>query len=267
MQKENPLDVVEYVYMDDMDLEGWMWEFIRRSSDYQDKYTEIINTLYEDYPYNVLRKHMPALNKMGIASISWNFNRDEYDDLRSDCFLYAEVASSSPDFRCFEGIPNPSKRYIDLKESNEFKNAAQDLHFITGIRPFKTGFLSNINDGSQYERLIERLAMPVPEETLYVGIARTIKIGNLGTYLLPRLKKILEERSGRMRMSKWKNYLISYDLRARGLTYSQISTYMTRACSEEDDERLCDERNIENYHAQAVTLINGGYKKLLYLGD
>ena len=101
--------------------------------------------------------------------------------------------------------------------------------------------------------------------------------------VLKQVGNILNEspsfKEKRKRNDKWNYYLIAYDLFTERYNYDSISQILTIAFEKEntieeamkktkeqrikDRRKLFDVRNIENYHKEALRLINGGYKEYL----
>lgn len=283
-----------------MTLEAWMWESIRRNPDYIALYNEIRNDFMTvdilqddedlegihdnilDSPIGLKLKRL--LNEFGIqVSLikpkphdADNFmNIDKYD------FLIE--------------IPNPTKGYDQFCRKTPEIEGGKSVRCLTLTVDNKNSFIVDgryLNTSSFLGEECRKVMMedlpPVdPSDTIYVGISMSAKksdiLQDIGTLITPMLKTTKK----RARDDKWNYYFIAYDLFIEGYKYSNISKIMSKAYENEvpeeiqDEEalkkdnilkkkakalmRLFDEKNIENYHKNALQLINGGYKDHLFL--
>ncbi|MEO5357141.1 MAG: hypothetical protein H7844_07575 [Nitrospirae bacterium YQR-1] len=71
-------------------------------------------------------------------------------------------------------------------------------------------------------------------------------------------------KDSRKHIKKWKYYLIVFDLKKNGKSYSKISTLLMKAYSKDKNVvKLLDEKNIEHYYKEALELIESGYKEYI----
>jgi len=121
--------------------------------------------------------------------------------------------------------------------------------------------------------------MPSPENTIYVGISKKARIRDIKNYLLPILSKSwLNPDKPKIRTDKWKYYLIVYDLKEKypDVSYEDIANILSeaypdikikkgKAIKKVEGSDFFTIKNCENFYKSALALINGDYKKYLYL--
>jgi hypothetical protein len=125
---------------------------------------------------------------------------------------------------------------------------------------------------------VERYALDdePDKDTFYVAISRWATNSDLKKHLLAKIKNYLIPDKPRMHDSKWKFYLIVFDLQEKSgdeNIYDFISNLLIEAYHRSEimtkkgkPTKLTvpfDVENIENYHKNACSLIAGGYKKYL----
>lgn len=109
------------------------------------------------------------------------------------------------------------------------------------------------------------VTMGTPFETIYIGVSIWGRLKDVQKALEPHLKSLLKPPKTRIRANdKWKYYLITYDLKTIGIDYERIAFILSEYYKPPKAD-VFDIRTIENYHKSALALINGGYKKYLYL--
>ncbi len=165
------------------------------------------------------------------------------------------------------GLPRPEIRYCDFKKSLYPPISGELVRCFT-FEQLKRETDSHPVFGRAYSSPLELLYISKkrPEDTIFLGVSRTANISDVEKSLIPKLKELLRPNRGRVRTDKWKFYLIVYDLKARGLTFTEIAGEIDKLTQTEDltsQNLIVDIRSIENYYKNALALINGGYKKYL----
>lgn len=243
----------DYDYMDDMPLEGWIWEIIRRSETYNREYEKLEKTVKSKKGIaEALGIFQEEAEKMGI-DIPYRFHFEKnFKKANQDYFLNIELNELDATI----AIPKPQCKYINLDERISIKGTSPVI-----VIPHE-GLIKDSSEGVLDEDLLNYLAVSTPEDTIYVGISRSAKVEDIEKHLLPLLRKYLKSAKPRIRDDKWKYYLICYDLRNQGLSYKEIADILSNDYP--DNENLFAERNIENYYSAALKLIQSDYKEYLY---
>lgn len=239
----------EYAYMDDLTRDGWFWEMIRRSDEYEQTYKK----LYTNYTLETQHE----MFTLGISPCA--------DDT---CPYPSQLSEEQKEGAII--FPRPDWRYIDFVQN---KQSPPACHFATPVRSMDHSMVEKmrsllLDEGAEQatRKLFELLSPTFPEDTLYIGVALTSKMNDvleeIHRILGPRLKK----NPTKLRATdKWKYYLIIYDLMKDydSLNYNDVAGILADIYPEEG--RLFDERNVQNYRKNAVFLIEGDYKKYLYV--
>jgi len=275
----------DYHYLDseDMTLEQWMWEFIRRNPGYIALYKEIKEdfnktdllhnvTDFQDLLDNI---HDSIITKK-LLMTETNFDVTSYllegkkDD--SDNFISIE------NLDLFIGVPNPRKKSSDFSEHTPIiKGATSVTSYVFHPETVVTGPYH----GSQFEKycyelVMKRLPPNTPSDTLYIGISLNGNRDDIKRQVNKIINEKIKPANGRIRDDKWKYYLMAHDLKTQGMSYDKIARVLSvvyvdeeEATEEERNKRdkssLFDVKNIENYYKNSLSLINGDYKKYLYL--
>lgn len=265
MEKEKSKETVQfnpndYDYMDDMPVDGWFWELIRRSDKYKFKYEEFaiklkeycttsaskkLQIIYESAHYLIDEVN----NDIGICEEAFLDERRIAVKILYDDLWVGPIGEEKNDF---------FKHYLFFPFTSHLRSCAQKdfphlpLEKITMLRKFKTfglglprpkfkysDFRTSItppinhitcsncvtyeeikNKKNMGPRILEILAPGKLEDTLYIGITRSAAIGDIEKSLLPRIKKYLKPREVKFRTDKWKYYLIVFDLKEKNRTIS-----------------------------------------------
>jgi len=253
-----------YAYMDDIPLAGWMWEFIRRSSDYIKKY-QAIKGLTSSFSLSskIIKRRLCEFEQ-----ILPDFDNPLYSELKaleSECFIKPEIISEGfPDFRNYlalrvkdrpeyVGIPDPAIRYSGFIKLKPF------IHGATTVLMQK--FDTDVEDKNLLPWLKGLIHYRL-ENTLFLSVSRGANLKDVKKDVSKIIKENIQPKKRKKRNSKWKYYLIAYDLREQNkIRYSEITNVMMNFFPE--NKKLLDEKNVENYHNNALLLIHGQFKKYL----
>ncbi len=285
--KVNPDD---YDYMDTLPLEGWIWEFIRRNSEYKKMYIEFVRIAKRE-DYGAFFPRLRELRKnFTIRALILPID----GDLDSEHFFKVKM----PRYELCASIPKPNIKY------NQFKELKPITEGVTPVIPHKIevfekkkyemakGITVEIKDGycvpKEYcDKAINEILPPVDvRDTLYVGVAMTANKDDIREALEGIIKHLIKPRLMPIRDEKWKPYLFVYDLkemlteRYPKISYKNFTEILCDICPEfkiikvargrkkiiiVDSPDYFNEKNCENFYKAARRLIEGGYKKYLYL--
>lgn len=251
-KKEPQFNPADYAYMDNMPLEGWIWEFIRRSPTYKTTFEkgdrklipDKLEPLYRFSWTDNFKKYYKNILENGVSyKVDYTMKTNEKTPPIQKCIL-------------LEGIPNPKYNYNDFPNSEkpDIRTSSnpiicmshKELQFILEIGlaalrasydecpAFKKVPESITNDlfNEKVDKLILNNLSPNMDEdnTLYVGITRTAKIKDIEKVLMPEIKKYLKRSSLKERDDKWKYYLAAFDFfQDIGEDYALISDYLYSA--------------------------------------
>jgi hypothetical protein len=183
----------QYDYMDTLPLEGWMWEFIRRNGNYKILHEECKK------PETKYKEYLAKLGQLADFALKPNYFSSNLD--KSLFFVKFAI-----------GIPNPKVSY------NMFGDTKPDIIGFTSIIPFKPQE-EDLVDGSFSERhssyILNAISPSAVSDTLYIGIDTKADINFIKKELDEKILKryLMQQQNTRVRVDKWKYYLIAYDLR------------------------------------------------------
>lgn len=102
------------------------------------------------------------------------------------------------------------------------------------------------------DSLILRINLNLPKKEIISQVEEYLDINLIG-----------KETRGRYR--EWKYYLMVYALYKAGHRYAKICEILTSKLNlpQKERDKFTEERTIENYHKNALALINGDYKKYI----
>lgn len=265
--QSNPV-YIQYAYMDKMPLEGWIWEFIRRSKSYRYEYEKV-----EEAVRNSVEEIDKVINHFQekVAQMNLNVHLHLNDEPNLNYFLKIKEGMY---------IPKPQAKYVDISKGIYIKGTSPlevasyeeytEDEYMKQRRRVSEGchvFGEVIFDEYEVDPaipLVFDLAVPTPKDTIYVGISRKAKIADIEKHLFPILSDYLEPRKPKIRDDKWKYYLICYDLRKPKSKFSDVEIVKILADAYPKQKNLFKERNIDNYFMNALRLIEDGYKDYLY---
>ena len=278
----------EYAYMDNLPLEGWIWEFIRRS----EKYKSLLDECMQNYQI--------------ISDESHKKYFFEWIEKFSEICLDVYFEFGKPKERCYHVLRfnDPIKHTsigflalpkIDLK-FNEFHTNPPSIIGNTMVKTISyekvqqwLSFCENESgrfDADDVKTLLNWIAPSKSKNTLFLGISTVCKIDDLRAEIELLIRKHVKTRKTKEMSPKWKYYLIAYDLKGK-YTNENITTILQEAypelvkavkntetkpqtansqIDEEKKETIFNDRNITNYREGAISLIDRStYKKYLYI--
>jgi len=294
----------EYAYMDNMPLDGWFWEIIRRGENYR-RLCEKINKIVGPIP----KEESDAIDKqLEIIGISNHLLYKEGEPwILLPAYLEQDWSSVDSDEEYEEiikvvvreeSIPRPDFSYLDILQylQKTYRNGML-FSLIEGIKPDfeiitprqirahvdynkdmfyektkKEMGVGIITSEEQYVDKVLRIILSMvyakdADNSILVRIDKSAKMTEVEEYLLPELRKRLKSSKPKIRaFNKWKYYLIAYDLKNLYLNcdYDDLADILNEAFPPAKASFALDSRTLQNYHKQALLLMNGEYKKYLY---
>lgn len=283
-----------YEYMDGLTLEGWMWEFMRRSKKYKSLLAECIQCYQDVSDESSSKFFFEWTEKFREIGLDVFFERGAH---RESCyhilrFIYSKKHTNTE----YLALPKINGRYNKFNENT--------LPPITGSTTVKTIKYETIQrwlrsyenehggfDSDTVKMFLNWLIPLKNKNSMLLGIPTVCKIDDLREEIELLIQKHVKSRKTKDVSSKWKYYLIAYDLYYRNLkekryTDTNIATILQAAypevvkaakntetpqnASSRFDEENCEiffnDRNITNYRKGAFSLIDKGtYKKYLYI--
>lgn len=250
-KKEVLFNPADYDYMKKMSYDGWMWEFIRRSENYNTAINQykLLKNSRDKYTVKQLIQTIHSLKIYCNERVKTKIHQETH-------FIFSYEKRKI-------GIPKPDIKYCDF--SPDMKP------LIRGIFPIRVKTLNELSDAEKGRDVLGRISpMVALEETLYIGIPIKAKLDNVRKYLPVEIKKYLKPEKSRIRDDKWKYYLIVYDLKRKypNIAYKDIANALQdaypNACDKKKNLITFDEKNCENYYKKAEELINSDYQKYTY---
>ena len=257
-KKEIKFNPADYDYMNNMPLEGWFWEIIRRSQDYMASYKKLEEANSTDFEKCLI----DFINETKVFPNYMFFKGDaerRKKEIKSKCLkkykhfaLYSTVTTRThfrhkrieQEFTVL-ALPVPTTKYCDF--SVEFTPK------IWGCSPM----IYSLND-----KRLRFITDTMPVNNMFsIILPNTFSSSDISKVLIPLIKNYIGPRVRRIRDDKWKDYIMVHDLKKQHITYNEIADIMLKIFPEK--QRLFDERNIENYYKNSLELINGGYKKYI----
>ena len=244
----------EYDYMDELSMNGWTWEFLRRSKGYREDFSKLEKKVetgaWDDEDDNGPSK--PEYMDTRIAMLPLPIVKgDSGNYLKvNPPFKGSYAMQRRYDITTEYHIPRPSIRYIDLAPPPFVLPKKKDYVIYTSI------------ESLMWQLNLER----DDEDVFYIEVGKHAKITDLKENLLRDISKFLKKKTPRIRQSKWKFYMIVYDLKQKygnGISYNQISDILIDAYGQQNPKYLDEMRNINHWYEYAESLINDGYKKYL----
>lgn len=284
MKKEKDLkfNTSDYDYLDDLPIEGWIWEFIRRSKDYKDFYrkwelcqrriskvgrkagkdTALLDEYLSNYyPYAIvnpdeknLYSYDPLLHYGKMSKVT---------PVKTTNMKYG-LATNKIAEACV--IPHPLIKRIAKNQQRvyytvKYPPVVGDYpdNYFRWYHPIEVLFthqgqenlimtLIDISSPGSIDSLLEELKASLIEwrKALKLPKARSPKAGKKRRNVLIRDAKI------------WKSYLMVYDLITAEGSIEKASNVLSGY-----DDFYSESKNIENHFNRATALINGGYKKFI----
>lgn len=290
----------EYAYMDDIPLEGWIWEFIRRSPKYKEFFEKFRNlSLKKNLILGEIHSLFDEYGEIPMEhySVDHFYHRlDNSDDPRAFLEGIDQMIVSFSEDRLGEdhahALPDYRIPYNDfaLYEGNDWTDTLDPIR-IQGLDPYQImngdwwygdwstlakayeveslDKLNLIDDDMNDEDILYYMGMSTSkglEQNIYVRISTNASERDLKN-LLQEIKPYLTEKKRRVRDKKWKYYLIVYDLREEhNYTYTDIANILCLCFP--GGKEVYDETNILYHYNKAIQLIDkGDYREYLHYGD
>jgi hypothetical protein len=249
MKKKKEAEIIfnpaDYAYMDDMPLEGWVWEFERRSEDYKKAFVE--------------------LNECGKTSIeglqfleTCNFDPSkrwcEVDQVK------AGLSRANPvqivNLKWGHDIPSEDSEPFTYKDA-QFKAEAGKV---------------TVTYSSRHSHPLDTLRHQMGKEFIVMALinldANNKKIIPLVGDALDEWRKALKIKTKKLPRKQqdspmWKSWLMVYDIKTANhkLKYPAIGRELEKYFENHYEYTLS--RNIGNYFNEAEKMIDGGYRNLL----
>jgi hypothetical protein len=265
----NPAD---YDYMDDMPLEGWIWEFIRRGEAYRFQFKKLedsrkeISQMKMDKVFSLLSKIREEIDVVFYGT-------SKPEKINPNHYLIIRIGKEGFTM-C---LPKPECRYIDLKGIYidsailaKITTQGKKLTFYS-----RADFHWFTDQNNQKGFLINDITLPIKEDTIYIGLSKRIQKKDID-HLYQILKKENYLKPSKVRDDKWKYYLITYDIKNRypyksfddiandlAENYPSISIKKGKKIKTVEGCEFFSGRNCENFYKSALALINGEFKKYL----
>lgn len=279
--KFNPAD---YAYLDDKDfpMAGWMWEFIRRSPDYNQRYNQIkklsetavlkktsIGIIYDKYEFtkssdgNILHDALRDLEKKCFVRPLVIMQKNNV----SDTFILMHVSKlvHKSKYICdiYIGIPNPNLGYCDFKTKKPFICGVTSVSYHR-FMPEAIHFYQKEKYHKAFARIFrDKLTHENLENTLYLGISLKANIEEIKKGIKDILRQNIKLKDKRMRPTEWKYYLMVYELEKNtSLTFKQISKKLSEPVSimiedvEKLEKEVTDEKKKKRLEKRKTELYN-----------
>jgi hypothetical protein len=280
-KKEIKFNPAGYKYMDDMPLEGWIWEFLRRSTLYRNSYIDFLyfHKHQKSLPYNEVKRyqeklikdmryfqpfflydprkkwvsanrhriiHLNDLSKFNPV-LTINMGKDPNAIKRQGYFVTKQkrIHLGAKTKEGYTIQPENYKSLIFTSDPSEIVNCFKSQSNIVMA-------LIDISVPESIEKLLSNLKRRLVEmrKALKLPKARAVKMAKQNKNLLLKNNKI------------WKSYLIVYDLVKKGGSFEEVSNKLS-IYDDKSKNFYRETKNIERHYKSAVRMINSGYKKYL----
>lgn len=293
-KKQNLLNQVargidsDYSFMDKLNMNGWFWEIIRRSTEYKAKFNEfkLLAQQQESSGEIAIGELCRSIVKCALVDIEVglevNYQISDVDEWDDSLYLSAHLCDPISENRDYWAIPNPEIKYSEFEDCHKPVIGRRKIKFmpydlIIGLE--KSGEMAG-HVRTYHDLLCAMSPDPIhPEETLYFGISKKTRPKDMDGEVIPYLRMVIEKFGTapdrtKIRDDRWKYYLIIYDLKQNNslgrLSYEDIAYVMCNAYKKvrigkrtRMSADYFDKRNCENFYKGALALINGDYRKYL----
>lgn len=272
----------EYAYMGEIPLEGWVWEFVRRTPEYISMFKEMKeiapvykrNSMAFPHNYQVNPRVFELLEKITETGLylcptdpyEWSEEEDRFlviplrrDDSQMFCIALphfnAKCSEIYERINLFLDI-NPVK-FLPYKILFFFTKSFKNIVTSSGQDPFALKKTEESVTSSVQDPLI-LLSPTTPNDTLYFGVSKTAKKEIIMKHISAYLDAYLEPPKKRVRTDKWKHYLIAYDLKKHNnYDYPQIADVLSEAYPDGlDIEEATKERETQKI---GKNIVSGGH--------
>jgi hypothetical protein len=267
--KFNPTD---YDYMDSLPMEGWIWEFIKRSTKYKDFNQKCEQNLKKGWQAGKDSALFKEYIDNFFPFFSWSSEdrsllvRNVITKLNPIRIVNLEGIGFSKIGEC--GIPHPLIKKEKKKSSKVYyildypliqgDSLDGDYHYERD-HPIELLFrnqgrknilmvLIDLSTPGSVDELLKKLSIEL------LGWRKALRLPETRSPKTDRQKKNILVKKAKI----WKSYLMVYDLIAAGCSINEASDMLS-----ECDEFYSGPKNIENHFKRATALINGGYKKFV----
>jgi hypothetical protein len=270
----------KYEYLHELSLDEWLWEFIRRNSEYKTIYTELKRDISEtDFKQANDAQFTWSEVKFSSRAIADKFDRLEkgfgicptlyFNPENSDSYLSNKIKGKEH----VVSIPNPEKQYNEIKPDLQIRGSKPILFYT-----FKGKEVKELLEGDKQKfnercyRAIKRISPNSDiQNTLYIGISLNAKKEDLREYFeeiidSPKFEPV----DTRDRQKKWYFYIIVSDLfNKHHLTFDEIAEKLKQEFPDmrkkNSEESLFNYKTIFNWSATAADLISGKFRKFISL--
>jgi hypothetical protein len=251
-----------YDYMENLPMQGWGWEFVRRNKQYIKIFNKLEKLAEKDVWNDECIKMTTEVCRLafplgpligGRCSGVIKADRKNYIILKRPPFTGHEALLNKffgGDNYHITAIPRPEKRYCDF-------------HWIS-YRPQIPDY--KIYNPSDFMQKPHENFLYGGKDVFCIVVSKHAKIADLKDRMLADIASILKKNKPKIRQRKWKYYLIVYDLKQQFnkiLSYDELADILRNAYHENETICFDSTRNIINWYDSATFLINGGFKKYL----
>jgi hypothetical protein len=270
----NPTD---YDYMDSLPMEGWIWEFIRRSPKYRDLHEKWMEDAWKpqkEKDLSIIKEYVDNF----FPLFPWSPEDPSYSAepllfgpriTKLNPIRIVNLQGKSGFNRIGEGgcfIPHPPIK----KEKKELSNVSYAVNY----PPIEGDYPDNYYDADhpveilfnhQGQKNILMVLIDLSTPQSVDELLRKLRIQLLGWRKALKLPKARSPKTAKRRRNVlignakiWKSYLMVYDLITAGYSIEKASDELSK-----HDDFYSESKNIENHFNKAKALINGGYKKFI----
>jgi len=294
-EKKPEFNLAGYDYMDDMPMEGWIWEFVRRNKHYQEYWDWICLTKDllngnetlpdEDRMWGKYWEHFGPINlappnrrwPQTYGLLSSHPKRTKLVPVRA--VNLGIGVGIDKQYAEFTTAPHPSIRKKVKGNITSYSIPTNYPPVDQGTLGTKTGEVVHVISHPLIQHPIDLLWEFQNQENMIMALI-DISSPRSVDHILEELKKALLGWRKRLKLPKtrapktpqknkdnsllvkapiWKSYLIVYDLIQKSMSYKDASNFLSRY----DADTYGSEKMIERHYKAAIKMINGGYKKYL----
>jgi len=268
----------QYTYLnDDLELSGWMWEFIRRNPNYKMLYNDIkqdIEKMTNAKGDATLKSFVIKIKKGSVFQKILRLKREFNISIFFPSNLDRSEVNNFMKIRGLNftiGMPNPDVSYDKFT-----------FHYpeIGGVKAIRFNQLDHNIANKNYRHLATQnrfktycsdvllsLAPTTLKNTLYVGISLGANKDEVKRQLSAMVDKYFTEKAKkRKNLLEWRYYIIAYDLSQAGNNHNEIGDIMAEAFVNDgdNDERLFNMWNVKNYCRKGRDLIFDEFREYFY---
>ena len=256
-------DHPEFKYLADLkELDGWLWEFIRRNKDYRDAH----------------RKLKKIINgKLSIAKIDQAheiLEKVENDFHVKPKGIWEQNTKLTALYDAW--IPDPAYRYDQIPEEEKplilrpYKLVSFSHKDLTKKSAcLNDAFLKTARkspDGLIAYAIRHLLAPDQPEHTIYIGISRRADKASVRKAIDAIIIEKVEGKSKkgpRMLPKHWKNCIQTFDHKEDGCTTATLAARLQKEKARSNNTLQSVKNLVKDYNKQAKQLINEDFRRYL----